>query len=128
MTIPGFTMSDDRGSATLTIYTYLSNPVRGRFYQLHLVLDVWSRKIVGWAVHENQSAELAAPLICKVAALRAARPDTQSTRKGVRAGKSGQPWSMVKPDSPLAACGRDGAQPRDAPPAVLRCLVVCLIG
>ena len=26
------------------------------------MLDVWSRKIVGWAVHDEESAELAAAL------------------------------------------------------------------
>ena len=33
--------------------TYLKTPVRGVFDYLYLMLDVWSRKIVGWAVHER---------------------------------------------------------------------------
>ena len=49
--------------------TYLRGPVRGQFYYLYLVMDIWSRKIVGWAVHERESAELAAALI-REAALR----------------------------------------------------------
>ena len=40
--------------------TYLKTPVRGVFDYLYLMLDVWSRKIVGWAVHEVESAEQAA--------------------------------------------------------------------
>ena len=33
------------------------------FYYLYLVVDVWSRKIVGWVVHETESAEHASRLI-----------------------------------------------------------------
>ncbi|MDB4913116.1 MAG: transposase [Gemmatimonadetes bacterium] len=42
--------------------TYLKTPVRGVFDYLYLLLDVWSRKIVGWAVHPAESAEEAAAL------------------------------------------------------------------
>ena len=37
--------------------------MRGKFYYLYLVVDVWSRMIVGWAVHDEESAELASALI-----------------------------------------------------------------
>ena len=43
--------------------TYLRSPIRGAFYYLYLVEDVWSRRIVGWAVHERESHDLAAELI-----------------------------------------------------------------
>lgn len=43
--------------------TYLRSYVRGKFYYLYLVVDVYSRMIVGWAVHEIESAELASALI-----------------------------------------------------------------
>jgi transposase InsO family protein len=33
------------------------------FYYLYLILDIWSRMIVGWAVHEREDNELAAQLI-----------------------------------------------------------------
>jgi putative transposase len=42
--------------------TYLKTPVRGLFLYLYLMMDVWSRKVVGWAVHEVESADLAAAL------------------------------------------------------------------
>jgi transposase InsO family protein len=42
--------------------TYLRTPVRGLFFYLYLILDVWSRKIVGWHVYEDESAALAAAL------------------------------------------------------------------
>jgi putative transposase len=47
--------------------TYLRAAVRGRFYYLYLIVDVWSRKIVGWAVHEREDSELAAVLIRQTA-------------------------------------------------------------
>jgi len=52
-------------SAPLTVLTwditYLRNArVRGGFFYLYLFQDVWSRRIVGWQVHTEQSAELAA--------------------------------------------------------------------
>jgi transposase InsO family protein len=49
--------------------SYLKSPVKGQFYYLYLVVDVWSRKITGWAVHEMETDQLAAALI-REAALR----------------------------------------------------------
>ena len=43
--------------------TYLRSPVRGIFFYLYLVVDVWSRKIMAWDVYEAESAELASGLI-----------------------------------------------------------------
>jgi transposase InsO family protein len=43
--------------------SYLPSRVRGQFFYLYMVLDIWSRKIVGWAVHENESAAHGARLI-----------------------------------------------------------------
>ena len=43
--------------------TYLKSPVRGVFFYLYMVVDVWSRKIVAWDVHEEESSENAATLI-----------------------------------------------------------------
>lgn len=48
--------------------TYLYSPIAGQFYFLYLFLDIWSRKIVGWDVLEEESNESAAKLfrdICK---------------------------------------------------------------
>jgi transposase InsO family protein len=46
--------------------TYLKTPVRGQFLYLYLVMDIWSRKIVGWAVHEEEAAEHAARLVREI--------------------------------------------------------------
>lgn len=43
--------------------TYLPAAVRGEFFYLYVFLDVWSRKIVGWAVHERECEKLAAELL-----------------------------------------------------------------
>jgi putative transposase len=43
--------------------TYLPTAVPGEFYYLYLVLDIYSRKIIGWQVYENESAALAADLM-----------------------------------------------------------------
>lgn len=42
--------------------TWLKSPVRGWFFYLYLILDLYSRKIVAWQVHECESAEYAAAL------------------------------------------------------------------
>jgi len=42
--------------------TYLRSPVRGSFYYLYLILDVWSRKIMGAEVYQEESNDLAAEL------------------------------------------------------------------
>ena len=42
--------------------TYLPGPVRGTFFYLYLILDVWSRKIVGARVFAEENAEYAAQL------------------------------------------------------------------
>jgi len=43
--------------------TYLRSPVRGQFYYLYLVVDVWSRMIVAWRVEDIESSEIAAGMI-----------------------------------------------------------------
>jgi transposase InsO family protein len=42
--------------------TYLKSPVRGVFWYLYLLLDIWSRKIVGWTVEATESSAHAATL------------------------------------------------------------------
>lgn len=43
--------------------TWLATTVRGLYLHLYLVLDVWSRRIVGWCIAERGSAEIASELI-----------------------------------------------------------------
>lgn len=46
--------------------TYLRSLVRGSFFYLYLVVDVYSRRIVGWDVHEEESSELASALMRRI--------------------------------------------------------------
>ena len=43
--------------------TWLAGPTRGLFYHLYLVMDLYSRKIVGWEVYEHERAEHASVLM-----------------------------------------------------------------
>ena len=45
--------------------TFLPAAVRGEFYRLYLVLDIFSRMIVGWEIYHNESSAHAAALITK---------------------------------------------------------------
>ena len=47
--------------------TYLRGPVLGQWFYLYLILDLYSRKIVGWEVHENDHADHAAHLVRRTA-------------------------------------------------------------
>jgi putative transposase len=42
--------------------TYLASTVAGLFFYLYLIMDVFSRKIVGWEIHTEQGSEQAAVL------------------------------------------------------------------
>jgi putative transposase len=48
--------------------TYLKSPIRGVFFYLYLFIDVWSRKVIGWDVHDSESSELAAAIFEKTCA------------------------------------------------------------
>jgi len=43
--------------------TYLPSPVRGKYYYLYLIEDIYSRKAVGWEVYEQECGALAATLL-----------------------------------------------------------------
>ena len=47
--------------------TYLKTTVLGQFFYLYLFLDIFSRKIVGWKIHDCESSELAAELVQEIA-------------------------------------------------------------
>ncbi|CBJ91048.1 transposase [Xenorhabdus nematophila ATCC 19061] len=43
--------------------TWLPSTVKGRWFYLYMILDIFSRKIVGYEVHEAEKGELAAELV-----------------------------------------------------------------
>lgn len=45
--------------------TWLPSPIRGMYFYLYMIVDIYSRKIVGWEVNPVETAELAAKLLHK---------------------------------------------------------------
>ena len=45
--------------------TFLRSPVRGQFYYLYLVIDIYSRMVVTWEVYETESAKHASEMITR---------------------------------------------------------------
>lgn len=43
--------------------SWLAGPLRGLFFYLYLIVDLYSRKIVGWEVYERESADYAAEVV-----------------------------------------------------------------
>ena len=41
----------------------LKGPTKGNYYQLYVILDIYSRSIVGWRIEDHESAELARELM-----------------------------------------------------------------
>ena len=46
--------------------TYLRSLVEGQYFYLYLFIDVFSRKIVGWQVHDKESADYSSQLLASI--------------------------------------------------------------
>ncbi len=46
--------------------TYLPSAVKGAFLYLYMMVDIYSRKIVGWQVHDSENSEYASQLLIHV--------------------------------------------------------------
>lgn len=59
-----------RATAPNQVYTwditYLPTEVKGVFVYLYMVLDLYSRKIVGWQIHDQERSSLAADLMVDI--------------------------------------------------------------
>lgn len=90
--------------------TYLRTPIWGLFFYLYMIVDVYSRKIVGWEVFSTESSEHAATLFHKT-----------YLREGV-AGESlvlhSDNGSPMKGATMLATLQRLGVMPSFSRPAV----------
>ena len=90
--------------------TYLKTTVSGVFFYLYLIMDIYSRKIVGWEVYTTQSAEQAASVFRKA-----------HLREGVRADAlvlHSDNGSPMKGATMLATLQRLGVAPSFSRPAV----------
>jgi putative transposase len=43
--------------------TYLKSTIKGLYYYLYMIVDIFSRMIVGWSIHPDESAEYGSALI-----------------------------------------------------------------
>uniref|UniRef100_UPI001C92D40A DDE-type integrase/transposase/recombinase n=1 Tax=Cereibacter sediminicola TaxID=2584941 RepID=UPI001C92D40A len=43
--------------------TWLPGPIAGAFFYLYLIVDIFSRKIVGWEVHDRETSDFAAEVL-----------------------------------------------------------------
>jgi transposase InsO family protein len=55
--------------------TYLKTSIRGIFLYLYLFMDIYSRKIVGWQVYEQESSEWAADIVHDIAQREGIEPE-----------------------------------------------------
>jgi putative transposase len=55
--------------------TYLPTAIRGVFFYLYLFMDIYSRKIVGWQVYEQENSEWAAQILYDTARREGIAPD-----------------------------------------------------
>ena len=55
--------------------TFMKTTVKGEFFYLYLIVDIWSRKIVGWAVHESEDSAHASALIRTAALAEGVQPE-----------------------------------------------------
>lgn len=62
--------------------TWLNTDVRGLYFYLYLVVDIFSRKIVHWEVHDRESSEKAANMLRKLAGKKIVRGITLHSDNG----------------------------------------------
>lgn len=55
--------------------TYLPTVIRGQFLRLYLIVDIYSRYIVGWEIHPDELASHAGALMAKACLRQRVRPD-----------------------------------------------------
>jgi transposase InsO family protein len=92
--------------------TYLPALVMGRWFHLYLILDLYSRKIVGWEVHDSDDADHAVPLLKRTAL---AEGIAAMADKPVLHGDNG---STLKATTVLAMLNWLGVQPSYSRPRV----------
>ena len=92
--------------------TYLPAKVLGRWFHLYLILDLYSRKVVGWEVHDTDDSDHAAHLVRRTAL---AEDVATLTSKPVLHGDNG---STLKGTTVLAMLNWLGVKPSYSRPRV----------
>ena len=92
--------------------SYLPAQVQGRWFHLYLILDLYSRKIVGWEVHDTDHSDHAAYLVHRTAL---AEGIAALTNKPVLHGDNG---STLKATTVLAMLNWLGVKPSYSRPRV----------
>ena len=92
--------------------TYLPAQVMGRWYYLYLILDLYSRKIVGWEVHDADHADHAAHLVRRTALAEGI------ATMGIKPVLHGDNGSTLKATTVLAMLNWLGVKPSYSRPSV----------
>jgi putative transposase len=62
--------------------SYLKTEVRGRYFYLYLFMDIFSRAIMGWEIHESESGETSSNLFARICAQHKAQGVTLHSDNG----------------------------------------------
>jgi transposase InsO family protein len=46
--------------------TWMKSEVNGRYYYAYMLMDIWSRKIVGWEVHNRESQDISSDMFIRL--------------------------------------------------------------
>ena len=90
--------------------SYLPTEVRGSYFYLYLFVDLFSRKIVGWQVYDNESADRASQLLTDICARQRIAPQQLTVHSD-----NGAP---MKGETMLATMQRLGVAASRSRPAV----------
>ena len=103
---PGKRAGSNAGTAPRSDpYTKLHGPARGVYYDLYVMLDIYSRYVVGWMVAPRESADLAEEFIAD-----ADRPRRCGTQSDPR-----RPGHLDDLQTRVPAAGRPGYRPQPLP-------------
>ena len=67
MAVFGLKLSNSGGQVWCWDMTYLPTQVQGQWLYLYLIMDLYSRMIVGWEIHASDEADHAVALLKRTA-------------------------------------------------------------
>jgi len=78
--------------------TKLLGPTKGRFYQLYVIIDVFSRYIPGWLIAERESAALAEHLVRETCLKQGIKPDKLTLHADRGSSMKSKPLALLLED------------------------------